>query len=236
MVGHLAGRMRRAVSASLHTERLPSLCRANAEAAPRAKANQQITTADIQKLYRKLQKEGGESGCELSPATIQRIHGVLHQALDVAVNRNIIAKNPANDVTLPKRTATPKTILNDEQLERFMAAIKADEHWHDFFYLEITTGLRRGELCGLMWSDFDETERYANHPPNTAHQNRRRLLCGRYQNRNRTQSHQTPAQHTAASGREKEAFHLSMDIPQSHPSGRSCHAQQRLPSHEETAG
>ena len=115
-----------------------------------------ITTADVQKLYRKLQKEGGESGSELSPASIQRIHGVLHQALDVAVNRSIIAKNPANDVTLPKRTNTAKTILNDEQLERFMAAIKADEHWHDFFYLEITTGLRRGELCGLMWSDFDE--------------------------------------------------------------------------------
>ena len=37
-----------------------------------------------------------------------------------------------------------------------MAAIKADDLWHDFFYLEITTGLRRGELCGLMWSDFDE--------------------------------------------------------------------------------
>ena len=32
---------------------------------------------------------------------------------------------------------------------------KTDEHWHDFFYLEITTGLRRGELCGLMWTDFD---------------------------------------------------------------------------------
>ena len=37
-----------------------------------------------------------------------------------------------------------------------MEAIKADEHWHDFFYLEITTGLRQGELCGLMWTDFDE--------------------------------------------------------------------------------
>ena len=32
---------------------------------------------------------------------------------------------------------------------------EGDEHWHDFFYLEITTGLRRGELCGLMWTDFD---------------------------------------------------------------------------------
>lgn len=41
-----------------------------------------------------------------------------------------------------------------------MEAIKADEHWHDFFYLEITTGLRRGEICGLMWTDFDaEKER-----------------------------------------------------------------------------
>lgn len=36
-----------------------------------------------------------------------------------------------------------------------MEAIKNDERWHDFFYLEITTGLRRGEICGLMWTDFD---------------------------------------------------------------------------------
>ena len=49
-----------------------------------------------------------------------------------------------------------KTILNDAQLERFMEAIQQDAFWHDFFYLEITTGLRRGEISGLMWSDFDE--------------------------------------------------------------------------------
>ena len=36
-----------------------------------------------------------------------------------------------------------------------MEAIKTDEHWHDFFYVELTTGLRRGEICGLMWQDFD---------------------------------------------------------------------------------
>jgi integrase len=28
--------------------------------------------------------------------------------------------------------------------------------WHDFFYLELTTGLRLGEICGLKWEDFDE--------------------------------------------------------------------------------
>ena len=58
-------------------------------------------------------------------------------------------------MTLPKRVSAAKTILNDKQLEQFMEAIKADECWHDFFYLEITTGLRRGEICGLMWTDFD---------------------------------------------------------------------------------
>ena len=118
-----------------------------------------ITTADIQSLYRRLQEEGGADGGPLAGTTVRRIHNVLHQALDVAVNRHLIVKNPSNDVTLPKKATTVKTILNDEQLDRFMDAIKADEHWHDFFYLEITTGLRRGELCGLMWPDFDEKKR-----------------------------------------------------------------------------
>ena len=115
-----------------------------------------ITVTDIQALYRWLQKEGRCDGGPLAGSTVRRVHDVLHQALDVAANRHYIVKNPSNDVTLPKKEITAKTVLNNEQLERFMEAIKTDEHWHDFFYLEITTGLRRGEICGLMWPDFDE--------------------------------------------------------------------------------
>ncbi len=49
-------------------------------------------------------------------------------------------------------------ILTEEQLDIFLTAIKADKFWYDFFYTELTTGLRRGEICGLMWTDFDERD------------------------------------------------------------------------------
>lgn len=120
-----------------------------------------VTREDVQKLYRELQKNGRkefhpEHGHKLSSATIRRIHGVFHQAMDAAVRENLIARNPTEGITLPKKKTAPKQILNDDQLERFMKAIRADSVWHDFFYTELTTGLRQGEICGLMWSDFDE--------------------------------------------------------------------------------
>ena len=119
-----------------------------------------VTAADVQALYREVQRNGRktehpEYGYALSGSTIRSLHGVFHQAMDVAVQERLTARNPTEDVTLPKKKSAAKQILNDEQLERFMEEIKKDPVWHDFFYTELTTGMRRGEICGLMWSDFD---------------------------------------------------------------------------------
>ena len=71
-------------------------------------------------------------------------------ALDVAVRERLIPKNPTEGAIVPKVNYPPKQILTEEQVEKFLEVLKQDPQWYDFFYTELTTGMRRGEICGLM--------------------------------------------------------------------------------------
>ena len=121
----------------------------------------QITASDLRKLYDDLKKQGrvhprpGQSR-GLSTTTVHGIHTTLHHALKSAVDQRLLPHNPADHVEPPKVAHKSMTILNEEQMDTFLAAVEQDSIWKDFFYTELTTGLRRGELCGLMWADFDE--------------------------------------------------------------------------------
>ena len=75
--------------------------------------------------------------------------------LTQAAEQGLIPANPADEVEPPKVIRQPMNILNADQLDTFMDTIKADSTWYDFFYTELTTGLRLGKICGLMWTDFD---------------------------------------------------------------------------------
>ena len=120
-----------------------------------------LRTSDIQRMYNQL-KEGGratehpEDGFALSNSMVRSVHMLLHEALDGAVKERIIPSNPTKGAVIPKTDYKEKTILHETEVERLLEIAKGHVGWYDFFYLECMTGLRKGEICALKWSDYDE--------------------------------------------------------------------------------
>ena len=83
---------------------------------------------------------------------------MLHNALDRAVKERLILRNPTEDCIIPKIQKQEMKILHPEDMKAYLEA--ADKRGVlPMFYLELVTGIRKGELTALLWSDLDEEKR-----------------------------------------------------------------------------
>ena len=83
---------------------------------------------------------------------------MLHNALDWAVKERLILRNPTKDCIIPKIQKREMKILHPEDMKAYLEA--ADKRGVlPMFYLELVTGIRKGELTALLWSDLDEERR-----------------------------------------------------------------------------
>ena len=119
-----------------------------------------LTGRDLQGLYKDLREHGrlreAQKGKQpgLSDSTIRGIHTMLHNALDRAVKERLIIRNPADECVPPKIPKHEMKILPPEQIKSYLTAAE-QRGVLPMFYLELISGLRKGELVALQWSDLD---------------------------------------------------------------------------------
>ena len=118
-----------------------------------------LKRSDIKRFYNKLVDERG-----LKIATIDNIHTVLHQVLELAVEDNYV-RNNVSDNLLKELKQTHHfedehkralTVAEQELFLEFLASEKTQyHHWYPIFAVMVGTGMRVGEICGLRWEDVD---------------------------------------------------------------------------------
>src|SRR5262249_42186453 len=103
---------------------------------------QKLTPQHIQAFYARKLDQG------LKASTVAIIHTVLHQALDQAVKWNLVSRNVASLVAVPRSAPEEARALTSEEAKKLLEVARG--HWLETLLLvALTTGLRRGELLGL---------------------------------------------------------------------------------------
>ena len=114
-----------------------------------------LNSLHIQKLENKKLESGrlnGKGG--LSNRTVKYIHITLTKALKMAVKSGLLMRNPCDSVEPPKVTQTEFKILNEDDINKLLEALKGSEYY-PIFFTDLFSGMRRSELLALRWQDVD---------------------------------------------------------------------------------
>ena len=153
-LAHVRGRVRRVIF-----EEYEVLVRRHALPALGAMQLEALRPLHLQDLYGRL-LAGGAGRRPLAAGTVLNLHLVLTQALGQAVRWQLLAANPASGAQPPRPRRAAPLVADPALLERLLAAT-AGTVYELPCALALATGMRRGELLALRWSDLSPERRQA---------------------------------------------------------------------------
>lgn len=117
-----------------------------------------LKKSDIRRFYNRLVDDRN-----LKIATVDNIHTVLHQVIDIAVEdgylRNNISDNALKELKQSRNLFIEKrkalTVQEQEIFIEFLKNSHMYQHWYPVFAVMLGTGLRVGEVTGLTWEDVN---------------------------------------------------------------------------------
>jgi len=110
---------------------------------------QKLNPHQVQQCYNALQREKA-----LSAKTVKNVHGVFHSALKQAQRLGYVQRNPADNKNLPRVERPDIQPIPENILPAFLEAIQGHE-FEAVFFVTVFTGMRKGEVLGLTWSNVD---------------------------------------------------------------------------------
>lgn len=102
----------------------------------------------VEKLTQKMQKNGSAA------ATAHQVHRTIRTALNEAMRRGHIGRNPASlakSPTLTDKEIEPYTV---DEIQRLLASV-SERRNRARWAMALALGMRQGEVLGLMWEDVD---------------------------------------------------------------------------------
>ena len=119
---------------------------------------QRLQPEDLDELYVKLLTDGKRNGGGggLSAKSVRNVHATLQSALSDAARKGTVARNVADTADPPSISRSGRSICvwTGDQLRCFLDAM-ADHELYALYLLAATTGMRRGEVAGLLWHNVD---------------------------------------------------------------------------------
>ena len=96
----------------------------------------------------------------LSEKSVEGLHNTLCGVLSAAVDEGYLTHNPAWRCYKPKGQKKERPVADEETVKKLIAAFEGQSlKYETYFKLVLATGLRRGEACGLKWSDINWKKR-----------------------------------------------------------------------------